>query len=569
MSYHSLKLYAFITRFSFPKTYRGKITLLILTTIHTPLLTLLLYTIFSYSHSTAMTLQLISIALLGTALGTWATIYVIDSILVPIPLVAKYLQKYLQAPELANKPNNFPAELGILMADTTKAIHQLDEVIQGLTNYDRLTGLANRDLLQIYLQQAISETETEFALIVLDIDCLKDINSTLGRKVGDLLLKEVSQRLTTCLESDDLLARFGGDEFAILRTTIDNHDSAIALAQIILDTLSTPFTLLQKKVHINFKIGITTYPFDGDNVEQLLQNADTAIYQAKKRGLNVYDFYSSEINRKLQRVLTIKEDLHYAIEREEFTIHYQPRIDIETNRIVATEALLRWNNPELGFISPEEFIPLAEESNAIALIGEWVLGQACLQNKKWQQQGLFPLRVSVNLSPGQFKQKDLVPTIDRILAETNLEAAYLELEITESLLVENFPLVTPILQQLKNRGITISLDDFGKGYSSLSYLQKLPIDTLKIDRSFVTNVASNTSDAAISKAIVALARSLELNIIAEGIETQEQFDYVHALGCDELQGYYFSKPLSAQDLESFFLAYQAIPKLSRHQSSIA
>ncbi len=555
MNLSSLELYTFASSFHFPRTYRGKIMLVAFIGTHIPLLSLLFYAFVSHSLSITTILKTLLIALLATITGTVITLCALHYLLSPIILTSKALRKYLQQKKLSNLPTNFQDEAGILMADTTETLQRLDAIILHLTNYDSLTGLPNRELFQTHIQHAISKArgDRQFALIVLDLDSLKDINSTLGRKVGDLLLKKVAQRITSHLETGDVLARFGGDEFAILRTNIINSDSSIALSNKLLDSLSEPFSLFGKKVHCGAKIGITIYPFDGTSIEQLLQNADTAIHQAKQQKLNTYQFYSPETNAQLKRILAIKENLRYALKRDELSIYYQPRVDIQTGRLVAVEALLRWQNPELGFVSPAEFIPIAEETNLIVPIGEWVLYHACWQNKIWQDAGLPPIRVSVNLSPCQFKQNNLIEIVDRILHKTKLDTAYLELEITESLLVDDIERAIATLWQLKNRGISIALDDFGTGYSSLSYLQKLPINTLKIDRAFVTNIATNPDDAAISRAIVALAQSLKLNITAEGVETQPQLNYLKNLGCHEVQGYYFGKPLSAANLSNFLL----------------
>ena len=468
------------------------------------------------------------------------------------------MSQYLQNKKLS-LPVDFQNDGNTLIADTKATLDKLDIIIHHLVHYDTLTGLPNRELFQTYVDKAIANTTNyqQFALIVLDLNSLKAINSTLSRQVGDLLLQEVAQRLNTYLTEDDVLGRFGGDEFIILRTNITNSDCSIALANNLLESLSQPFSLHGKAIHCDAKIGITVYPFDGVTAEQLLQNADTAIYHVKRQKSNTYQFYSQELNDKLKRDLAIKENLRYALQKNEFSIRYQPRVELATGCLVGVEALLRWNNPELGMVSPNEFIPIAEETNLIIPIGEWVLRNACLQNKQWQEAQLPPLRVSVNLSACQFKQKNLVEAIDRIICETGMDTKYLELEITESILVEDIELAISILWQLKRKGISIALDDFGTGYSSLSYLQKLPINTLKIDRSFVANLASNPDDIAISKAIIALAQSLGLNITAEGVETKAQFEYLQAQGCHEVQGYYFAKPLSDQLLQDFLLNYNS------------
>jgi len=545
MNLDRLKFYVWISRLSFLKTYSSKIMLVAFVGTHIPLIVLVIDATFSTASTPRAIASTLLIALLATLVSTAITLYAIHHLLAPIVIISKILRRYIQCKQLITLPNNFRDEVGTLMTDTNHALQQLDEIIQHLTDYDSLTGLPNRELFETHIQQTILRSPNEqFALIVLDIDGLKDINSTLGRTIGDLLLRKIAQRIINHTTSGDILARFGGDEFAILRVNLINtSDSPIVLSNRLLESLSEPFLLQKQTVHCAAKIGITIYPFDGTNVCQLLQNADTAIHQAKQQSLNTYQFYSPAINAQLKRILAIKENLRYALARNELSICYQPRIKIATGRIVALEALLRWQNPQLGFVSPTEFIPVAEETNLIISIGEWILYNACLQNKQWQQQGIAPIRMSVNLSPTQFKQANLIEIIDRTLQDTGLNVDYLELEITESLLVDDIAQAIAILQQLKQRGISIALDDFGTGYSSLSYLQKLPINTLKIDRSFVTNIAEDPGDAAISKAIVSLARSLQLNITAEGVENIEQLNYLRNQGCDEVQGYYFSRPL--------------------------
>lgn len=559
MNLNRLTLYSSISRLPFPQTYPGKIMLVAFVGTHIPLI-VLVFDAATSNYSAREATSILLITLVATLVATAITLFAIHQLLYPIILASKALRKYLRSKQLSNLPTHFQDEVGTLMADTNLTLQRLDALIRHLTDYDSLTGLPNRQLFQTHIQQAISESENQqFALIVLDIDGLKDINSTLGRIVGDLLLRKVAQRITNYTKLGDVLARFGGDEFAILRTNIaDATNSPAILSTEILTSLSQPFSLYGKTIHCAAKIGITIYPFDGTSVSQLLQNADTAIHQAKQQNLNTYQFYSPAINAQLKRILTIKENLRYALQNHEFSICYQPRMEIATNRLVAVEALLRWHNPELGWVSPTEFIPIAEETNLIIPIGEWILRHACWQNKQWQQEGIAnSLRMSVNLSTCQFSQIDLIETIDRTLRHTGLDAAYLELEITESLLVKDIEQAIALLWQLKGKGISIALDDFGTGYSSLSYLQKLPINTLKIDRSFVSNIAVNPDDAAISKAIVALAHSLELNITAEGVETKEQLDYLQSQGCHEVQGYYFSQPLPGDRLKEFLVSYSS------------
>ena len=540
----------------FFRTHRGKIVLMafigIQILIITSIFSIQLFIIFDSEVNFYRVLASIAIEAIASGI-IFAALY---QLLSPILLTTDILNWYLQNGKIDRLPADSNSEIENLIADTDRTLERLNKAIQHLTNYDKLTGLPNRSLFKELVQQAIDRIEAEqFAIVVLDLDNLKDINSILGREIGNLLLINVAQRLTTYLEPNDILARLGSSDFVVLRSNISNHDSLIDLSRHLLGSFCESFLIGDRQISCAAKIGITIYPLDGATAEQLLQNADTAIYQSKQQNLNTYQFYRPAMTGKLRRTLAIKENLRYALIKNELYIHYQPRIEIATGKLVGVEALLRWNSPELGCVSPAEFIPIAEATNMIMTIGEWVLRNACLQSKRWQELGIASLKVSVNLSPCQFKQVDLIETIDRILKDTDLDPSYLELEITESLLVDDFETAIALLSQLKQRGISIALDDFGTGYSSLRYLQRLPIDTLKIDRSFVSNIASHPDDAAISKAIVALAQSLELNITAEGVETAEQLNYLQRQGCHEVQGYYFSKPLAPEMLEIFFANY--------------
>ena len=517
--------------------------------IQIPLITLLLST-----TTIAKTIsQPVCYQILGfigiNAIATALTLDSLYKLLSPILITSDVLNKYLN--DETDSPSDFSSEITSLITDADDALTRLNGVIQHLTNYDTITGLPNRELFQQRVQQAIESTgKNQFAIIVLDLDNLQDINSTLGREVGDLLLQAVSQRLGNLLDSSDIFARFGGNDFAVLRTNIIDRENSLCLSRLLLDSFIEPFFVNGGYISCSAKIGITIYPLDGITAPQLLQNADTAIYQAKQQNLNTYQFYSPAMSDRLKRALAIKENLRHALARNELYIYYQPRMEIATGKVAGVEALLRWHSSELGLVSPAEFIPIAEATKMIIPIGEWVLHNACIQSKKWQQLGMPPLKIAVNISTCQFKE-NLIETIDLILEDTSLDCSYLELEITESLLVENIDKAIALLKQLKHRGISIALDDFGTSYSSLRYLQNLPIDTLKIDRSFVTNITERPENAAISRAIVALAQNLSLKITAEGVETKEQLVYLKERGCHEVQGYYFSKPLPSKMLEVF------------------
>jgi diguanylate cyclase (GGDEF)-like protein len=547
----NLHFYSFLSRFRHPKSYKGKIMLVAFVGTHIPLLSLLIYFVISTSFTFEMKVSVIVIALLATLVGMAITLYALHHLLAPITLTFLALREYLSKKQLPNLPTEFTDEVGTLMADTSHTLKKLDEVIHYMASYDDLTGLPNRLLFRDRLQQALSQVQSNnqlLAVMLLSLDRFNNINDTLGNSAGDLLLRGTAQRLATCVSDTDFLSHLDSDKFAVFQTDLTSLDNVITLSQKILNTLSEPFLLDGNKVRTGASIGITIYPWDHTNVDQLLGNADTAMYQAKRQGLNSYQFYSADLNANLQERLILENELHDALKRGELLLHYQPQVALHNGHIIGVEALLRWQNPARGLVSPAEFIPIAEESGLIVPIGEWVLRTACAQNQVWQADGLPPLKMAVNLSARQFKQQNLVGMVAQVLKETRLDATYLELELTESLVMENVQQVIAILQQLHDMGITLSVDDFGTGYSSLNYLKRFPIDALKIDQSFVRDLVFDSDDAQITRAIISLADSLHLSVIAEGVETQEQFDYLQANGCDEIQGYYFSPPLPADAL---------------------
>lgn len=427
-----------------------------------------------------------------------------------------------------------------------------EERLIDLAHFDQLTGLPNRTLFQDRLRQALPQASRNgklVALLFLDLDRFKLVNDSLGHTVGDLLLKEAAGRLTHCVRKSDTVARLGGDEFTVVLTNITSVHDAAKVAQKILDDFSRPFGLQGPELFVTPSIGITLYPFDGDDIDLLLKNADTAMYRAKQMGRNNYQFYSAEMNTATIAQLTLESSLRYALKREEFRIHYQPQVDLKTGCITSVEALLRWQHPSLGLVSPQEFIPIAEETGLIVPIGEWVLRTACAQAAAWQKANLPLMHMVVNLSIRQFKQPQLIETVERILGETGLSPRHLGLELTESMLMENEERTVSVLTELNKLGVQISIDDFGTGYSSLRYLKCFPIHILKIDQSFVREIETNATDAAIVTSIIALARNLGLRVVAEGVESAAQLKFLRANGCDGMQGYYFSKPLSSEALE--------------------
>jgi diguanylate cyclase (GGDEF)-like protein len=441
-----------------------------------------------------------------------------------------------------------------------------EEQILYMAYYDNLTGLPNSRLFKDRLQQAmmhVARHQRLSAVLFLDLDNFKYINDTLGHTIGDLLLKEVADRLQKCLRKSDSVAypkaddpndtvsRLGGDEFIILLLEIKQAEDAAKVAQRVLETLSLRFMMDRNEVYITASIGIAVYPFDGEDIDALLKNADTAMYHAKGRGKNNYQFYKQSMNAAALTKLTLEGSLRKALDRGEFLLHYQPQMDIRTKKIVGMEALIRWQHPERGLVPPLEFIPLAEEIGLIIPISEWVLRAVCAQNKAWQEEGFHPIRVSANLSSQHFKHPSLVPAIVKALDDTGLSPRYLEIEITESIFMENIKEVISRVNEIKSRGIRLTMDDFGTGYSSLSYLKNLPLDAIKIDRSFVKDIQTDPGSAAIVKAIIAMSNSLNLDVVAEGVETEQQLSFLLEQGCNKMQGYLLSRPLPPQEASKF------------------
>jgi diguanylate cyclase (GGDEF)-like protein/PAS domain S-box-containing protein len=435
--------------------------------------------------------------------------------------------------------------------------------IEHLATRDALTGLPNRLLLNDRLAQYIHASRRSglgFAVLFIDLDRFKTINDSLGHDVGDELLREVSSRLEGCVRKDDTLARLGGDEFVVALHGIRNASDAAQVAQKVLKRLREPYALPSRTLSSSCSVGIAIYPHDGEDIAALMKNADTAMYHAKDRGRNNYQFFSADMTAKALERLTVEHDLRRAIENGEFTLHFQPQVGVLSGEVEGAEALVRWQHPERGLIAPHRFIGVAEETGLIAPLGEWVLQAACRQAQAWHSAGHPRIKVAVNLSAGQFlKQGDLVRTLNRILADTGLDPSSLELEITESLLLSNVEEHVATLQKLGRIGTPLSVDDFGTGYSSLSYLKRLPIDVLKIDRTFVRDLETDPDDAAIVSAIMALARSLKLKVVAEGVESLGQLDALRRLDCDWYQGFLFSKPLAAEEFEARFLRPLALP----------
>jgi diguanylate cyclase (GGDEF)-like protein len=420
--------------------------------------------------------------------------------------------------------------------------------VEYLAYHDGLTALPNRSLFNKLLSQAISQArryDRQLAVAFIDLDRFKQINDTLGHEAGDELLKEVANRLKACVRDSDTVARLGGDEFVVLLTEVGDEQYAAIVAQKIITAVAKPFTLLGQEFRVTASIGISSYPKDGPDEQTLTKNADIAMYQAKEDGKNNFQFYSERLNANSLERLTLESSLRHALERNEFQLYYQAKRDIATGQITGMEALLRWQHPDLGIVAPMQFIPVAEETGLIVPIGRWVLQTACLQNVAWQIRGLPRLKIAVNLTARQFFDEHLLRDIAGVLNSTGMEASLLELELHESLLIQDIEKTLRILTDLKSMGIKIAIDDFGTGYSSLATLQRFPLDTIKIDRSYIRDIATRGEDSNLTEAIIAMGKSLSLTVVAQGVETKEQADFLRQHACDEFQGFYFNKPMSA------------------------
>jgi diguanylate cyclase (GGDEF)-like protein/PAS domain S-box-containing protein len=424
------------------------------------------------------------------------------------------------------------------------------ERIHHLAHHDSLTGLPNRVLFHERLQDSLAQARRSgcmMALLLLDLDKFKEVNDTLGHPIGDLLLRAVANRLGRCVRETDTVARLGGDEFASLLTHISDADGASTVAETIIQNIAQPFILDDNEVMSGISVGITIFPNDGQNAQELLKNADLALYRSKNQGRGRYHFYVVEMDHEVQNRKAVERDLRNALNSNQLSLFYQPLVDLENGRIIGAEALIRWFHPEHGLIPPGSFIPVAERSELIFLIGHWVLETACSQIQAWKKAGLPPLQISINLSPAQFRHPNLLDTIRGIIEKTGVDPVQLQFEITETIAMTNFEYSVQVLREMREMGLTIAIDDFGTGYSSLSYLRQFPVDKLKIDRSFVTDSTLHPSNDAIVRAIVNLGHGIGATVNVEGIETIGQLTFMRELACDECQGFYFSHALPPED----------------------
>ena len=536
-----LNLYAFLAKLpGFKTRYIAKIMLVAFIGIHVPLITLLISFLITRTESLTTIIHILSVALIATLLGTVATLYALNYLLAPVILTSAALKNYLDTRTLAKLPTGFKDEAGTLMGNTYQTLHQLDGLIDYMTHYDALTGLPNAELLQIRLEQTIAQfAQQRFTITMVGINDFSNLCDRREPHIVSQLLKSITYRLQNIIDSTDELAYWSPGVFTIVSLKTLSFEEVVERSQTILNTLNQSYKLTNNQIQINVNLGIRLSSLDENLVEnqnsrmridRLIQQANMTL-RAAQIDRQPYQFYSSSLNQKLQRQIVLENDLHSALERQEIRIHYQPIVNLQNGEIIGVEALMRWQHPTLGWVSPDQFIPIAEANGLIQSLGSWVLKIACLDSRAWRDQGLNPIRMSVNLSTRQLEHPDLLEHIRQILNDTEIPAADLELEITETALMGDIERSVGILTQLRKEGISLALDDFGTGHSSLSYLKRFPVNMIKIDRSFVTNILQNPHDAAIAGTIISLAHSLNLNITVEGIETKEQLEYFKLQDC--------------------------------------
>jgi diguanylate cyclase (GGDEF)-like protein/PAS domain S-box-containing protein len=443
---------------------------------------------------------------------------------------------------------------------TVAVLHDLGAVreqtleLSHAAQHDFLTGLPNRSLVNDRITQAISfaaRYTKQLAVMFVDLDLFKRINDSLGHAVGDKLLQQVATRIVACVRRSDTVGRIGGDEFIVLLSQVGHAEDAVFIARKILSSLAAPYLIEQKQIQINASIGVSTYPGDGTDSETLIHRADTAMYEAKKLGRNNCQFFRPEMQARVLEWQSLEGSLRCALKRNEFTLVYQPKIDLSTGEISGVEALLRWNHPERGLIQPLKFVPIAEESGLIVPIGQWVLLEACRQARAWMDAGLPPVRIAVNVSAWQFAAKDFLSSVRAALISTGIDPCNLELELTETVLMQDAESAVQMLRALKAIGVQLAIDDFGVGYSSFSYLRKFPLDALKVDRSFINDISSNPDNATILSALINIGKSFKHRVVAEGVETEEQLHFLQKEGCSEGQGYFFCRPVIAEKFAQF------------------
>ena len=508
---------------------------------------------------------LLSMTLFGVVVGAGAAIALTRGLVHPILQLTAGAEAFGEGNldhRIQIRSNDEMGRLAASFNRMAESRQEAEETLRDQAHHDPMTKLPNRVLFQIRLGEALDNARRvsrTVAVHCLDLNKSKDVNDTLGHPAGDMLLQQVAERLNECIRKSDTVARIGGDEFAIIQTNLTNNSGIATLAGRVIDSLAMPFDLNDERVYTGTSIGISTYPHDGSEADTLLKNGDLALYRAKhmgrQDGRGRYLLFDGAMNAEVQTRKSLEHDLRRALENDELYVTYQPQIDIETGRVIGAEALVRWRHPERGMVSPGEFIPVAEQAGLVNQLTEIVLTKACAQTKAWQETVLPDFRVSVNLSPADFKRKDIVAVITRVLDESGLDARSLELEITEGMVMSSAESVIATLNELHDLNIDLAIDDFGTGFSSLTYLKQFPVDRLKIDQAFVRDVLTDKDDASITEAIINLGHNFGLTVIAEGVESAEQLEFLRQQGCDEAQGYYISRPLDTVDVADFVTSF--------------
>lgn len=472
-----------------------------------------------------------------------------------------YLSKPFRRTELLRAIDARLAKQAALTRHFDSELKLAEEKLNYALHYDSLTGLPNRLTLRERLNQVFLQTpgKQQVAILSFGLDRFKRINETMGYAAGDSLLRMVAERIMRCISARDTAARLNADQFAMILSGISYKQDVEQIAGTLLESMSAPFNIEGTDIFTTASIGITFYPTDGSEIDNLIKNAEAAMHHAKAQGGNGFKIYTSDIHKMSSVELALEANLRYALEQKQFSIHYQPQVSLDTGAILGAEALVRWHHPERGLIPPSVFVPIAEKSGLIVQIGEWVLQNACLQAKKWQEAGYRPFTISVNLTGHHFSQRNLGDRLVQILRETALDPASLDIELTESILMKDVQTAISMLSELKRLGIQISIDDFGTGYSSLSYLKRFPFDTLKIDQSFIRNVSSDDKNAVITTAIIEIAHNLKLKVIAEGVETQSELSFLFRNRCDAIQGYFFSRPVPYAEFETMLTSGKTLP----------
>ncbi|TGK31689.1 phosphodiesterase [Leptospira gomenensis] len=565
MTDQNLGLYETLSKIKPLKSYTAKILLVAFLGTHVPLIALLTYYVVQTGFDVRMIVQTLVVALIATLGGTGATLFALHKLLTPITLTSHCLKKYLSEKVLPNLPTNYTDEAGTLMAGTALTVRKLDEVINYLSNYDPLTSLPNRDYFveTIYSEiKKISGSEGRLFVVSVGIQRWKEIKNTFGNHASDIFLRFIGKRIGELGNDAIVLARSGEGEFSLLFSSETGNDFGCEKTVIdILEGFKEALPIAGNELYVGINAGIARYPEDGTASEQLLWKAEAALNGSLTQGTQ-YSFFTPELNDRIKEKLTLEKELRDAIAKDQFSVVYQPKVNLKTGALDGMEALVRWNHPQSGIVSPLQFIPMAEETGLIVELGELVLRKACTDLQNWKRKGLPGFRVSVNLSAIQFRKKFLTESVLNILEETNTRPEELELEITESALAGDPISTLEVLHSLHQSGITLSLDDFGTGYSSLSSLSQYPIHTLKIDQSFVKGLNEDPANDSIIKTILALAESLNLKTIAEGIESERQKEILALEGCESGQGYLFSKPLPIELLEDFARNLRSPDKLA-------